>query len=271
MAKIQDLFDLKGRVAIVTGGGTHLGRAMATALGELGASVVIASRRGELCEQVANEMRGAGMDCTGLRCDATIEEEVDSLVDGVARDLGRLDVMVCNAGGNAAPPTQIPGGSVDEFMRTFELNTKSAYLCANAAAKVMVPQRSGSMIMVGSIHGSLTYDKRLYDGLDFKRGGPAYATAKGGIINLTRYLAGELGQYGITANCISPGQVPRARAQSGFRGARPPQHPPTAHGHAGRPQRGRGPPGLPRRVMDHGPQHSGGRGLEHLVKGLVIT
>ncbi len=214
--KTQDMFDLHGRVAIVTGGGTHLGRAMATALGELGASVAIASRRKELCEQVASELRRSGIDCTGLGCDVTSENEVNSLVDGVVRRHGRLDVMVCNAGGSAAAPTYIPDGSVDEFMGTIELNTKGVYLCAQAAARVMVRQRSGSIITIGSIHGALTNDKRFYEGTSFKRGGPAYQTAKGGIINLTRYLAGELGEYGITANCISPGQIPKPNSDPEF-------------------------------------------------------
>ena len=206
--RIQEMFDLSGRVAIVTGGGTHLGRAMATALGEFGASVVIASRRKELCEQVAAEMRKVGIDCTGRGCDATVEEEVDALVEAVARDHGRLDVMVCNAGGNTEL-THVPDGPVEEFMRTFEMNTKSAYMCSQAAARAMIPQRSGAIITVGSIYGSFTYDKRLYEGLKIVRTGAAYHTAKGGIINLTRYLAGQLGEYGITANCISPGRVPR--------------------------------------------------------------
>ena len=209
MPTIQELFELRGRVAIVTGGATHLGRAMATALGELGATVVIASRRRELCEQIAAEMRQAGIDCTGRGCDVTVEEQVNALVDGVAADHGRLDVMVCNAGGWAAPPTYVPHGSVDEFMATFEMNTKSAYMCANAAARVMVPQRSGAIITIGSIHGVLSNDKRWYEGFGQRRSGAAYQTAKGGIINLTRYLATELGEYGITANCISPGQFPR--------------------------------------------------------------
>ena len=207
--RVQELFDLHGRVAIVTGGGTHLGRAMATALGELGASVVIASRRRELCEQVAAEMREDGIDCTGFGCDATVEADVDGLVDAVVEKHGRLDVMVCNAGGNAAPPTYMPHASVDEFMATFEMNTKSAYLCAQAAARVMILRRSGAIITIGSIHGIITNDKRWYAAIGQRRSGPAYQTAKSGILNLTRYLAAELGEYGITANCISPGQIPR--------------------------------------------------------------
>ena len=79
MTTIRELFDLSDRVAIVTGGGTHLGRAMATALGELGAAVYIASRRVELCEQVASELRDAGIDCVGLGCDVTVESQVEAL------------------------------------------------------------------------------------------------------------------------------------------------------------------------------------------------
>ena len=83
--KTQELFDLSGKVAIVTGGGTHLGRAMATSLGELGASVYIASRRRDLCEEVAEEMRSEGLDFTGLGCDVTDEQQVDELVEGEAQ------------------------------------------------------------------------------------------------------------------------------------------------------------------------------------------
>ena len=208
MMKISEQFDMTGRVAVVTGGGTHLGRAMATALAELGATVVIASRRKELCEQVAAEISADGLKVEGLGCDATDADEVAAMVGAIVERHGRLDVMVCNAGGGAAEPTYIPDGDVSEFMATLEMNVTSAYLCANEAAKVMVKQGSGSIITIGSIHGSLTNDKRFYEGTGFKRGGAAYQTAKGGIINFTRYLAMELGDRGITANCISPGQIP---------------------------------------------------------------
>ena len=207
MERIRDLFDLHERVAIVTGGGTHLGRAMATALGELGASVVIASRRRELCEQVAAEMRQAGINCTGLGCDVTDENQVDSLVQDAVKTYGRLDIMVCNAGGSVTT-SYIPNASIDEFDSTWELNVKSTYMCAQAAARVMIPQRYGKIVTVGSIHGFLTGDKRLYQGLGFRRSGPPYQTAKGGVVNLTRALAAELGEYGIAVNCISPGMIP---------------------------------------------------------------
>ena len=195
-------------MAIVTGGGTYLGKAMATTLAELGASVVIASRRKQMCEEVADGLRRDGLDCTGLGCDVIDEGQVNRLIDDTVELYGQLDIMVCNAGGGATT-TYIPNASIDEFTQTWEVNVKSTYMCAQAAARVMIPRRTGTTFTLGSIHGFLTGDKRLYDGLNFKRSGPPYQAAKAGVVNLTREPAAELGEYGITANCINPGQIPK--------------------------------------------------------------
>lgn len=208
MATIHELFDLSGRVAVVTGGGTHLGRAMAMALGEMGATVYIASRREKLLEEVALELRDVGIDCKGLGCDVTVESDVDALVASVVSDRERLDIMVCNAGGSSTT-TYIPDADTEEFRSTLDINVTSTYICAQAAARVMIPQHSGSIITLGSIHGFLSNDKRFYDGFDFNRSGPPYQAAKGAVINLTKSLAAELGEYSITVNCLSPGQIPK--------------------------------------------------------------
>ncbi len=223
MPTVQQLFDLSGRVAIVTGGGTHLGRAMAETLSELGAAVYIASRRGDLCQQVAAELRarplplpapspgGRGtvrrLDVTGLACDATNEAQVNALVRRVVDDRGRIDVMVANAGGGR-PSSYPPDGKLSEFMETIEVNMVSTYLCAQAAAREMVSTKRGSIIALGSIAATLGTDKRIY-GKGFTRSGPHYMAAKGGVLMLTRALACEWGEHGITVNCISPGQVPK--------------------------------------------------------------
>ena len=207
---IQDMFDMSGRVAIVTGGGTHLGLAMATTLLELGAAVVLASRRVELCEEEAAKLRegGQGYRCYAARCDVTVEEDVEALVKDVVAEHGRLDVMVrhlptlqprpsrvgllsaasqvCNAGGSAAT-SYIPNASVEEFSATYDMNVKSTYMCAQSAARhAMIAQGSGKIITLGSIHGILSGDLRLYDGLEgFNRSGPPYQAAKGAVVRLS--------------------------------------------------------------------------------------
>lgn len=213
--RVQELFDLRGQAAIVTGGSTHLGAAMASALGELGAAVYLASRDAERCERAAAALRARDVDAAALGCDVTVEAEVNALVEQVVRARGRLDVMVCNAGG-AFTTTYFPDASLDELTRTLELNVSGTYLCAQAAARVMIPRRRGRIVTLGSIHGFLAADKRLYEGLDFRRSGPPYQAAKGAIINLTRGLAAELGEHGITVNCLSPGQIPQAGTDPGM-------------------------------------------------------
>lgn len=203
---IHQMLNMTGKIAIVTGGGTHLGSAFAEALAELGAHVYIASRRTELCEKVAEEMRGRGLKVTGLGCDATDEIAVRSLVERVVSESGRLDVLIANAGGHRTT-TYPPYGKIDEFRASFELNMLSTYICAQEAAKAMLPNKSGAIITLGSIAARLAMDPRSYNS-DFTRSGPPYIAAKAGVLNLTRALAAEFGPHGIRVNCISPGQIP---------------------------------------------------------------
>lgn len=203
---MTNLFDMTGQVAIVTGGGTHLGTAFTEAMSELGAHVYIASRRAELCEQTAQELRSRNLNVTALTCDVTDEASVDALVNQVVSKEGRLDVFVANAGGSNTT-AHAPHGNVDEFRWTLEKNLTSTFICAQAAGRVMIPQKRGSIITLGSIASRLASDPRIYNE-QFKRSGAPYMAAKAGVLVLTKALAAEYSPHGVRVNCICPGQIP---------------------------------------------------------------
>ncbi len=198
---------LAGQVGVVTGGGTHLGLAMATALAELGCAVYLLGRRREVVEHSARSLQAQGFDAHWVSADAADEVAVEQVVQDIIGRHGRLDVMLCNAGGafGSAMAPHIPASDLEATLR---LNVTTTMVCAQSAARVMQPKRSGAIITVGSLHASLGSDPRLY-APDFKRSTQSYHAAKGAILNLTRALACELAQYNITVNCISPGQIPK--------------------------------------------------------------
>jgi len=210
-------FDLSGRGAIVTGGGTHLGKAMARALATYGAGVCIVGRRSETLADAASELNADGLDVASRVLDITDAEWVDRIVADVAAELGDLSIMVCNAGASAEdrfPPDQ----PIQTFVDTIHSHLVGTFSCAQAAARSMRGANiGGSIVTIASMQASVASDPRLYAGLDMTyRSGPAYQSAKAGIIGLTRNLAAELGPLAIRVNCISPGFVPKSTAHPEF-------------------------------------------------------
>jgi NAD(P)-dependent dehydrogenase (short-subunit alcohol dehydrogenase family) len=204
---LPDWLSLRGRVGIVTGGGTHLGLAMARALAQLGAAVVLVGRRGNVVEDAAGVLCAEGHVAQAMAADAADETAVERVVRQVLHEHGRLDVMLCNAGGGQGAE-MAPHIRVEDLDETMRRNVTTTMVCAQAAARAMIPQRSGSVITVGSIHATLGSDPRLY-APEFRRSAQSYHAAKGAVVNLTRALACEWAQHGITVNCISPGQIPK--------------------------------------------------------------
>ena len=200
--------DLGGQVAVVTGGGTHLGLGMASALAELGAAVYLLGRRPDVVSDSAKALQAKGLQAFAVAADAANEAAMEQVVQDILRQHGRLDVMLCNAGG-AFGQTMAPNISLADLESTLRLNVGTTLVCAQAAARAMIPKQRGAIITVGSIHATLGSDPRLY-APGFKRSTQSYHAAKGAILNLTRGLACELAQYGISVNCISPGFIPKA-------------------------------------------------------------
>jgi len=210
-------FDLSGRGAIVTGGGTHLGKAMARALATHGARVCIAGRRPEILADAVTEFNADGLDVTSRVLDTTDAKQVDHMVDETAAELGGLSIMVCNAGASAEAQFP-PDKPIQTFLDTLNSHLVGTFSCAQAAARSMRgAQIGGSIITISSMQGSVASDPRFYEGLGMTyRSGPAYQSAKAGIIGLTRNLAAELGPLRIRANCISPGFIPKDTANPDF-------------------------------------------------------
>jgi NAD(P)-dependent dehydrogenase (short-subunit alcohol dehydrogenase family) len=198
------MFELDGRVALVTGGGGLIGEAVCAALVDQGASVALAEAATDHGTEVADRL---GPAATAYPADVTDERSVDRLVDAVLEDHGGLDVLV-----NCAYPRNERYGrpyedvEYGDWRENVLAHLGGYYLTSRAAGTVMVERGGGSIINLGSIYGVLAPDFAIYEGLEMTS--PVeYAAVKGGVINLTRYLASYLGRDGVRANVVSPGGV----------------------------------------------------------------
>ncbi|MCX7981727.1 MAG: SDR family oxidoreductase [Syntrophales bacterium] len=187
---------IKGKIAVVTGGGNGIGRAIAIRLAEEGARVVVVDIAGEDAKRVAKEIVEKGGDAFAIEADATQEEKVNEFIRQTIEKFGTLDILVNNVGGGGGGPVPIVKTTTESWDRTIDLTLKSAFLCSRAAAPEMIKKRAGRIINISSISGKL--GESLI--------GP-YCAAKFGVIGLTQVMAKELGRYNITVNAVCPGYV----------------------------------------------------------------
>jgi NAD(P)-dependent dehydrogenase (short-subunit alcohol dehydrogenase family) len=198
--KPAELFDLGGKVAIVTGGGSGIGRQMADGLAEAGADIVVCARKPERCEQAAEELRALGVRSLGLRCDVRDPGEVQAVIDRTRAELGRIDVLVNNAGTSwGAPAEDYP---LEGWQKVIDVNLTGVFLCSQAAGRVMIDQGGGGTIVnIASVAAFGGAEPELMNAV-------AYNAAKGGVVSFTRDLATKWARHGIRVNAIAPGWFP---------------------------------------------------------------
>ena len=195
MKPVQELFDLTGRTAIVTGGSRGLGQEIAEGLAEAGASLMLCARREQWLTPTLDEMRGRGWRVEGRLCDVSNPEHVNAVVAATMEAYGRVDILVNNAGVSWGERPE--SMALEHWRKVLDTNLTGAFLFAQAAGREMLKQKSGSIINVASIAGlrSSTHGPHYV----------GYVSSKAGLLGLTRELAATWGPSGIRVNAIAPG------------------------------------------------------------------
>jgi NAD(P)-dependent dehydrogenase (short-subunit alcohol dehydrogenase family) len=198
---------LKDKVAVITGGGRGIGKAIAMAYASEGAKLALCARTPSELEQTVREIQALKAECKGWSCDVSLEEPVQDFIAHVLKVFGKVDVLVNNAGvmTRPAPTTEL---EVKKWDYTIAVNLRGPFLVTRAVLPLMIKQKSGSIINVSSSIGRSAYANFI-----------AYATSKWGLEGFTQTLAAEVGSYNIRANSVEPGYV--ATKLTGYRGSQP--------------------------------------------------
>jgi len=197
---VRQLLDLKGKTALVTGGSRGLGLQMAEALGEMGARIALTARKKDELDEAVSRLSTQGISAKAYVCDIGRREAIAPAAEQILRDFGKVDILVNNAGATWGAPAE--DHPLEAWDKLVNVNLTGAFVLTQFVGKrSMIPSKWGRIINVASIAGLMGQDKRIVQTL-------AYNATKGGLVNFTRALAAEWGEYGITVNAICPGFFP---------------------------------------------------------------
>ena len=203
--QVKKLFDLSGKVALITGGSRGLGLQIAESLGEMGARVVITARKSAELDEAKSHLKEQGVDVQTVVNDLQKTDSVRPLVEQVLDSHGQIDVLVNNAG--AAWGAKAEDHPLEAWYKVINLNLTAVFLLSQTVGKLsMIPRKYGRIINLASIAGLVGTDPRMMPTI-------AYNASKGGVVNLTRSLAVEWAHHGITVNAIAPGVFPSKMSQ----------------------------------------------------------
>ena len=192
------IFDLTGRVAIITGGSVGLGRQMAEGLAEMGASLVLCARKKERCLRTASELQANGAKVLALACDVKDPASIQNVVDATLEHFGRIDILINNAGTSWGAPVETM--TLEQWNKVIETNLTGTFLFSQAVGRAMIAQRHGKIINIASVAG--------LRGSSPKFSAIGYSSSKGGVIIFTKDLACKWGMHNIQVNAIAPGWFP---------------------------------------------------------------
>jgi len=196
---VKQLFDLTGKVAIVTGGGRGLGEQIAKGFAEAGAHVVVCSRNEEACKEVCEDLKNIGVESLALKCDVTNREDVQRVVQETKGKFGRIDILVNNSGASwGAPAEEMP---LEAWQKVMNVNVTGTFLMSQEVGKIMLEQNSGKIINIASIAGIQGTNPNHLNAV-------GYSASKGAVLSFTRDLAVKWGSRGVNVNAIAPGFFP---------------------------------------------------------------
>jgi len=197
---VKDLLDLRGRTALVTGGSRGLGLQIAEALGEMGAKVAITARKKDELDSATQHLNKMGVDANSYVCDMGKREAIPPVADEILKKFGKVDILVNNAGATWGAPAE--DHPLEAWDKLVNLNLTGTFVLTQIVGKKsMIPAKWGRVINIASVAGLIGQDPRFAPTA-------AYTATKHGVVGLTRQLAAEWGQHGITVNAICPGFFP---------------------------------------------------------------